>query len=292
MSLDGFVRPGRIAARSAAVVLSLGCLTLPARAAERNITPSYTKPSDQRDITFNGPGVVGNLAVKEGDAVQAGQTLIDQDDTVEVASLAVIEFQAVSKVQVEAAQAKLDYQKVELGRKQKMADQKVVGMSELEEAKVEVIMAEKQVELADQERHQKELEAVEQKKKIALKHLASPITGVVSKINTHVGEAPAGDKPAMTVVQNDPLWVDVDLPATQVKSLKIGHTLDVRYNDEDRWVSAKVIFIAPVADARAGTEKVRLEMLNPEHRNSGLQVQVKSPERGGGKRQRQVVVPA
>lgn len=263
---------------AAAMFAALAFGLLGAASADHNARPGLTRPSDQRDITFNGPGVVANLAVKEGDPVQAGQPVIGQDDAVEEATLQVIEVEANSQVQVEAAQAKLDYQKVELARKQKMFDQKVLGESELEEAKVDVIIAQKQVQLAEQEKHQKELEGIEQRKKIALKHLVSPISGFVSKINTHAGEAPVADKPVMTIVQNDPLWVEVDLPTAQVKSLKAGQTLDVRYNDEDKWNAARVIFIAPVADARSDTDKVRLEMPNPEHRNSGLQVQVRSPE--------------
>jgi RND family efflux transporter MFP subunit len=272
-----------VSARRGLAVLGLLAATglspaLSSAAPERNVRLGITKPSDQRDLTFNGPGIVGTLAVKEGDAVQAGQAIVEQDDTVDQATLAVIEIEATSRVQVEAAEAKLAFQKAELARKQKMFNQKVLNESELEEAKVEVVMAEKQVQLAEQERHQKELQGVEQRKKIALKHLASPISGVVAKINTHAGESPVADKPVMTVVQNDPLWVEVDLPVAQVKSLKNGNTLEVRYADDDKWVTGKVIFIAPVADARSLTEKIRLERPNPELRNSGFQVEVKSPE--------------
>src|SRR5580693_3798491 len=99
------------------------------RASDGGLKQGITKPSDQRDITFNGPGVVGSLTVKEGDAVQAGQPVVDQDDTVEQATLAVAEVEATSRVQIEAAEAKLAYQQVELKRKQKMADQKVLGES-------------------------------------------------------------------------------------------------------------------------------------------------------------------
>jgi RND family efflux transporter MFP subunit len=240
--------------------------------------PGVTKPSESRDISFNGPGVVSLLSVKEGDAVQAGQSLIDQDDSVEEANLAAVLVDATSDVQVDAAKAKLAYAEEEQRRKQRLSDEHAIGESELEEAKLDVIMAQKQVELAEQEKHQKALEANEDKAKISLKHLVSPITGSVLKINTHVGETPAADKPVLTVVRNDPLWVETDLPTQQVKQVKLGQTMDVRYGGDQNWQSASVIFIAPEADARSDTQKIRMELGNPTHRDSGLQVEVKVPD--------------
>jgi membrane fusion protein (multidrug efflux system) len=240
--------------------------------------PGVTKPSQQSDLSFNGPGVVSKLSVKEGDQVKAGQTLIDQDDSVEQANMAVVLVEANSDVQVDAAKAMLAYAEAELRRKQRLADEQALGASELEEAKLDVVKAQKQIELAQEEKHQKALEAEEDKAKIALKHLVSPIEGFVLKINTHVGETPSADKPVMTVVRNDPLWVETDLPTQQVKAIKLGQSLDVRYGGEPTWQPAAIIYIAPEADARSDTQKVRMELGNPTGRDSGLQVEVKVPD--------------
>ena len=71
-----------------AVMLAGLTMAVPTFGAETPRTlPGVTKPSEQRDISFNGPGVIAKLAVKEGDAVQAGQSLIDQDFSVEQAKL-------------------------------------------------------------------------------------------------------------------------------------------------------------------------------------------------------------
>jgi RND family efflux transporter MFP subunit len=229
-------------------------------------------------MSFNGPGVVSQLSVKEGDQVKAGQSLIDQDDSVEQANMAAVLVEATSDVQIDAAKAKLAYAEAELRRKQRLADEQALGASELEEAKLDVVMAQKQIELAEQEKHQKALEAEEDKAKIALKHLVSPLNGFVLKINTHIGETPTQDKPVLTVVRNDPLWVETDLPTGQVKSIKLGQSLDVRYGGESSWQPAAIIFIAPEADARSDTQKVRMELGNPTGRDSGLQVEVKVPD--------------
>ena len=71
------------------------------------------------------------------------------------------------------------------------------------------------------------------------KHLVSPISGFVLEINTHVGETPTQDKPVMTIVRNDPLWVETDLPTQQAKQIKMGQSMDVRYGGEQTWQSAR-----------------------------------------------------
>jgi RND family efflux transporter MFP subunit len=239
--------------------------------------PGVTKPSDSRDLSFNGPGVVSKLSVKEGEVVHAGESLINQDDTVEQADLATVLVDAHSDVQVGAAQAKLQYAQEELKRKTVLSKENAISASELEEATLDVTMAQKQLELAQQEKFQKGLEAEEDQAKINLKHLVSPIDGIVLKINTHAGESPTQDKPVMTIVKNDPLWVEADLPTQDVKQIRIGQTLDFRYVGEN-WQPGTVIYIAPEADARSDTQKVRMEMANPSHRDSGLQVEVRMPD--------------
>ena len=187
---------------------------------------------------------MSKLSVKEGDAVKAGENLIDQDDSVEQASLAAAQIEAKSNVQIDAAKAKLAFAQAELKRKTTLANENAISASELQEAQLEVSMDEKQLELAGEEKDQKALEAAEDEAKIKLKHLVSPIDGIVLKINTHAGEVPTQDKPVMTVVKNDPLWVEADLQTQDVKQIKLGQALEFRYTGED-WQPARVIFIAP-----------------------------------------------
>ena len=63
--------------------------------------------------------------------------------------------------------------------------------------------------------------------------------------------------------------------------------LPVAYVDEkDKWMSAKVIYLTPYANAGSGTRKVRLEMANAAGREAGLRVYVAAEEgrRGRGVR--------
>jgi hypothetical protein len=98
----------------------------------------------------------------------------------------------------------------------------------------------------------------------------------VQKINVHEGELATNDPktPCMQIVSNTPLFVEVDLLVQDAKNLKLKQKLDVRYADETKWHEAEIIFFNPVANAAAGTQRVRLQMNNSEQFRSGLQVDV------------------
>jgi multidrug resistance efflux pump len=111
--------------------------------------------------------------------------------------------------------------------------------------------------------------------------LNSPIDGIVETIDVSVGEVTDPQKPVMTVVKNDPLWVEFFLPTAQSSKLKVGQQLEVRYADQPQWAPAKVIYKAPVADVASNTQKMRLEVANSNGTDAGLQVVVRLPANVG-----------
>ena len=233
-----------------------------------------------RGLNFNVPGAVSKVLVKEGDLVKKDQLVAQQDDSVEVADLAVKEADTKnSALQIEAAQADLEQKKVEAKRSQKMYDQKVLGESELEKAKLDVVIGEIRVKLAIQETDQKKLEATEVQKKIDQKKLIATIDGIVQKINVHEGELATNDPktPCMTIVKNDPLYVEVDLAVGIANKLTVGQKIGVHYVNvgENPWQMAELIYFNPVANAAAGTQRVRLQLPNTNQMRSGLQVEIK-----------------
>jgi membrane fusion protein, multidrug efflux system len=161
-----------------------------------------------------------------------------------------------------------------------MRKENVVGASELEAAQVEEVIAGLKIKLAEEEKQKAIATVAEEQTKIALKRLTSPIAGIVAKINTHVGEAASNDvsKPVMTIIQNNPLYVEIPLPTAVVKNIRTGQPMVVRYVGEDKWLSTEVIFVAPQAEAKSDTLMVRLQLSNAEGRSSGMQVQVKAPD--------------
>ncbi len=264
------------------LMLGLGVVS-PVHAAEpseSNGAIAITMPSEYRRLSFQIPGVLSEVPVKEGDIIKAGDPLMKQDDRLEKAVLDAINLEANSTLPVEFAQADLDNKRVELKRIEELFKLGgIASQTELDRARLDVLQAEIRLKLAHQETAQKKLEAKAQEIKIVQKHLDSPIDGVVHSLDLGVGEVVDPQKPAMVLVKNDPLHVEIHLATWQAARLKVGETMRVKYVDDQEWQSAAIIFMAPVADAASDTRLVRMELPNASHKPSGLQVMVQLPEK-------------
>ena len=245
-----------------------------------------TAPSEKRDQNFNVPGVVEKMLVKEGDIVKKGDLLAQQDIAADEAHLATLKLEADSTLEIEAEKAQLDADKIELSRDEELIKKHAIAPVDYEKAKVTVTVDEKKLAKAYEDKKKAAFEVKEQEAKIAEKKLFAKIDGTISQITTHEGELANTDTQhaTITIVKNDPLYVEVNLPTEIVSRLqgdlsKVG--FQVQYMEErgsGKWRPAKVHFIKPEGEAAANTEHVQLEMPNPEHRASGLQVLVKLPD--------------
>jgi multidrug efflux pump subunit AcrA (membrane-fusion protein) len=203
------------------------------------------------------------MPVKEGDTVKKGAVLLRQET-----------------VRIEAAEADLKIKQVQHKRLEELAKNNNANPTEVEEAWVKVVYADAQVKIARLENQKAKQEFERQKIKVEEMSLVSDIEGtaIVETIDVQVGEVTDPQKPVMTIVKNDPLWVEFFLPTMQSSKLKVGQQLEVRYfGDNQQWQPAKIIYKAPVADAASDTQKMRLEVANKAMTDTGLQVVVRLP---------------
>ena len=239
---------------------------------------ALTAPSARRNVSFYSPGLVYEWHAREGDTVRAGQPLMVQDDRIERKRLDGLNLIASSSLKIEAAQAQLDLEKVLLDRKQ--GSEMGYSESELLEQKVKVDIGEKSVALEREKKREAEIEREAQAIKVDLMTLKSPVNGRVARFHVGPGEMadPQKAEGAVTVVQNDPLHVEFQLPTAQSQALKVGDQMSVRYEGGAADARpASVVFIDP--EALNETQTVRLEWPNPENRDSGLPVVVELPQR-------------
>lgn len=248
----------------------------------------YTKPSDQADLAFPTPGVVAKVAVKAGEIVEKGKTVIaQQNDLEEQAALVAADREIESaQAQILAAQADLEKKRVDLARVEKVYKDEVAAgttNSELDEARVNVKIGEIALEFRKTEKKAAEAKRDQAQVKVDQRKLISPISGVVAKVDLHAGEGTDIQRPAgIQLVQNNPLWVEARIPTAKADALQNGQTLKVYYFDNPTPLDAKVIFLSPVADAGMSVRLVRLELPNPKNRESGLPIFVSVPDNLAG----------
>jgi RND family efflux transporter MFP subunit len=247
-------------------------------AAGQGVIEAYTEPSKRLELAFSTLGVVQEIAVKEGDPVKAGQLLITQYDEVEALELERLKAEAESPARIEAAKADLDV-KTKTYERKSAAGSGVYNEAEIEEAQLDKVFREKQLDIAHLDQNQNVLKMKQQAARVDRMGIKSRIDGLVEKIEVWEGEMADPSKPAIIVVKNDPLYIVIkQLRTHQVSQLKVGDALEVKYPDENTWTKAKITFISPVADAASKTQFVRLEMPNPSGRATGLPILVKLPD--------------
>lgn len=264
------------------MVLALGVVGVCVAAAEPGSAeprePGHTYPSERSEHTLKIPDIVMEVKVKEGDPVKAGDVLAVLDDREEQIKLEIIKSEAESNAAVNAATATLGQKKVEVERYTQMfAAGKAASQYELDRAKLEVSLAEADLEKAKLQKKQAQLQAMQQEELIREMRLISKIDGIIEKLHIHPGEVVDPQKPAIAVVNNDPLWVEFKPKSSTALQLQLGQELDVFYGGEKQATKAKVIFLSPVVDRGSDRRLVRLEMPNPEGRPSGLKVEVGLP---------------
>ena len=246
------------------------------------ITQGVTQPSRRVELAFSFQGIILKVDVKDGDTVKAGQELMRQDDRIEVSRLEGLKLDADRTLLIKAKQATLDNKRLVSKRKEDSWKKGGTTISELQEAQLDVVLAEAEVELARHDAMVKGADVTLQTTHVELLALKAPIDGVVEKVIQTEGEVADIQKPSIVVVKNDPLYIDVKtLKTSIIQKLKKGDTLAVRYPGEEEWKPATINLIAPVADARSDTQAIRLEMPNPDGRSTGLGIDVKIPTSGG-----------
>lgn len=246
---------------------------------EPNVINGKTEPSKEVELAFANLGKINQVLVKEGDQIEAGQILMRQEDAADVARLKALEVEADVQARVNLARTQADLARLELTA----AEQAFTAAKplEVERAKAEVQLADTRIIIEQQTGLVAGHRADEQRILVDQKVLSSPETGVVQAIDAAVGEVFGPQTPALRVVKIDPLFVEVLLgSAAQVMKLRVGQTVQVRYEGEQDWHDAKVVFINPVGDPAGGTSRLpfRAELPNPEGRPAGLNVEVRLPE--------------
>ncbi|MCC7351522.1 MAG: efflux RND transporter periplasmic adaptor subunit [Phycisphaerales bacterium] len=240
--------------------------------------PAVSKPSQKRELTLTIRGTISQVPVKEGDTVKAGQLLLAEDDRVEQKELERLQLEAQSQIAIKAAEAELKVKQAELANYEEMYKNHASNEIELRKAQAEAEVALLQVEKAKQDSEIRKKEAEKQAAVLELMRRSSPIDGVIAKLEVGVGEVVDPTKPVCTVVQNNPLWVEAYVPVGVAAQLKVGQTMQVRYPQEDQWLAGEVNFLSPVADERSGMRLIRLQLPNPELRESGLNMLLRLPD--------------
>lgn len=207
------------------------------------------------------PGKVSKVLVNVGDKVKEDQELltIDKRD---------IEQQIkTAKKQVDSAYSNyiktkdsVQLAKTTYERTLELYNQNGVSKAQLEQAKLQA--SDSLVEATKSQYDVAVLGLEKVKDMLNDSTIKSPIDGVITGVNVESGEMMSAASSAITVVDMDSVYVEMNITETIINELFVGQSVDVKINAIDQVLMGKIDRISPVADSRTNLYPVRVYLDN------------------------------
>lgn len=237
------------------------------------VKSSLVAPQVTGDITY--------LPVKVGDYVKAGQ-LLARIDTRMASQQAM-----TNQAQVAAAQAQLSAAKQEFERKRRLHEKQYISQAALERAESDYKTAQAQTKAQLAQSGVANVQT-------GLHTISAPYAGIIAEVMVEQGDMAMPGSPLVSMYDPKALRVVVNVPQSQLASIKSGANIKVQIpaaTETEQHLVATQISILPTADSVSNMTKVRLLLqqglvsVNP-----GMFARASLPSSNAGK-QTQLVVP-
>ena len=212
------------------------------------------------------PGVLDEILVERGDHVNKHQALAKLRSGVEEANVRLARTQAELTSEIVAAQARFDLSVRVHGRTSELYKDKMVPLSEADEAETKKTVAEFELKKAREDKQIAHLELDRATELLKQRSLLSTVDGVVVKRYKSPGEY-VEDQPVLKIAQVDPLNVEVIAPIAMYGSVRAGMEAEVQPEPPvgGKYL-ARVVIVDSVIDTASGTFGIRLALPNPQQK--------------------------
>ncbi|WP_083238928.1 efflux RND transporter periplasmic adaptor subunit [Caloranaerobacter ferrireducens] len=222
------------------------------------------------------PGEVTNVFVKLGDKVKKGQNLfvLDKEDIEKQVEQAKVAFEG-AKANYELTKEKFENAKITFERTKKLYEEGAVSKSQYEQA--ELAASDKSLEAAKSALNQAQVAYNQALEALENTIIKSPITGIVSSVNIETGEMTSNTQPAITVIDIDRVYVQIDVTENIINKLFKEQEVKVSIPSAfDTELIGKIKVISPAIDSRTQLYPVKIYVDNKDHMiKPGMLAQVK-----------------
>ena len=216
------------------------------------------------DVSSAVLGQLEEMNVELSERVRKGQVIARLESKVERASLALAQgwFSIRSEIRIEAATKALDRRRQD--RIARLFASQAVALEEKERVETDAALAGLRLQLAEEKRWIRKLDATKAEAVLERRTVRSPIDGVVVERFRAAGEY-VENQPIVRIAQLDPLEVETILPMAQFGRIEVGMVAEVvpEHAPGDTY-RAVVRVVDRMGDAASGTFGVRLALPNPD----------------------------
>lgn len=238
----------------------LGSLPLEERLTGRVIAENQT------EIIAEVGGPVTQVFVDSGDAVEAGDPLVQVRDTEYRERLAQAEAGLqVAAAQTRQAQASLVALENQLERIQSLTERRLETVSALEDIQVQVDVARANVELRRAQENQARSVVEERQLELANTTVRAPINGMVGQRTVERGQIISANTPLFVIGDLDQVRIEVLLTERMLTYIREGMSVSLySENWPDARFDASVTRISPFLDTNTLRTQAYIEMENPD----------------------------
>ncbi len=204
-----------------------------------------------------------SMLVKTGDTIVKNQPLVQLENSVERAKVALAKQQAISSSEIENRRIQLKFAKRNLQRMQELYEKNSVSLFERDKAQAEVSLAEIELIKARENKKLAQLNLNKIQAELALRTIKSPIDGIIIDSYIKIGES-VSNRPIMKLAQINPLRVELIAP-TEYFGL-IQKDMEVKIYPErpaNKIFKATVTVVDQLIDPASGSFTIRMSLPNP-----------------------------
>ncbi|MDD4701225.1 MAG: efflux RND transporter periplasmic adaptor subunit [Desulfovibrio sp.] len=236
-----------------------------------------SRPMYNGQLSFALPGSVYTIAVKPGEAVKEGDLLMHLDSRAEDSRISLLDNEIQSTIKIRTLQTKIEQARLDMQRYANALSHKAATVMEHQHAKLAhalsvLALEEERFRIEQLKRNREELLAQRDRM-----YLYAPCDGFVEDVLVERGMAVDRNVPALRLVSNDPLLVDLTLPVDKAILLKEGEAVEVLLPGSREALKGTVVQVAKIAVLSSRTLKVRVHVPNPQRIPAGLMVTVRFP---------------
>jgi RND family efflux transporter MFP subunit len=231
----------------------LAVLLLPSLATAQEIVRGPTRPQAIAALAPQADGVVRRVAVIEGERVARGDLLLELQDELQQARIALAQVSAAAEAELRQQRVSLVEAQAVLDRTQTAAQRGAVGEWELRQARARVEMAKAGVESAEEKRRIEARKLDLERAAAEQQLMRAPFDGVVTRVDVVAGATVSRADRPVTVADLSVLEAVLYLPASAWPRLRVGATYRLAIAPPAaREVASVLRAVDPVIDAASG----------------------------------------
>lgn len=222
-----------------------------------------TAPFQTATLASVQPARIARIAVPEGAMVAQGELVVALEEGVQLARTEIAKAASESTLAVDLAQARWTRAKRDLDRLMRLHGEDNASSKELTDALADADITRIEYEMANFNQAQAHRAFERESRLLDEFRLQAPFSGYVSQHLKRAGETVDQLEGIVTLVQLDPLEVQVDCPLALAPMLAVGDRFVVTPADS-RWPprAGCVVLASRVADGGSQTFKVKLNVEN------------------------------